>query len=169
MADESTEVQVVETPAPKNTQTIKLIIAGIAVIILMAGISFAVAMFAAKSFSRVEPAKSDGSGKAKSETIGTTYDAGEFITNLASEGGKAFIKVKIVFAFQDPKVQDEITNKLPEIQHTINTVLRQQSPQTLAEPKAMEKLAELLKKNINTLLVKGNVTSVYFTSFVVQE
>lgn len=168
MADEITEVQTAEKPSAPNTGMIKLIIAGIAVIILAAGISFAVAMFAAKSVSHDEPAKGDGYGKVKSESLGTTYDAGEFITNLASESGNRFIKVKIVFAFQDAKMQEEIANKAPEIQHTINSTLRQQTPESLAEPKAMEKLADLLKKNINALLVKGNINSVYFTSFVVQ-
>jgi flagellar FliL protein len=164
MADENTEVQASEAP-PKFNNTIKLIIAGIVVIILAAGMSFVVAMYAAKSVSKAEAPKDDGNGKVKSETIGTTYDAGEYISNLNSEG---MIKLKIVFAFADPKAQEEIANKLPEIQHTINSILRQQKRETLAEPKAMEKLAETLKKSVNSLLVNGSITNVYFTSFLVQ-
>ncbi|MHB9093042.1 MAG: flagellar basal body-associated FliL family protein [Eubacteriales bacterium] len=167
MAEENIEVQEVQKK-PLNLGMIKIIVAGVAVIILAAGMSFAVAMFAAKTFSKSEPAKGDGFGKVKSESIGTTFDAGEFITNLSSEGGNRFIKVKIVFAFPDPKVQEEIVNKLPEIQHTVNSTLRRQSAESLSEPKAMEKLSDLLKKNVNALLVNGNVTNVYFTSFVVQ-
>jgi len=168
MAGENADVQGAGVSSASKTGTIKLIIAGIVVIILAAGISFAVAMFAAKSFSAGETAKSDGYGKVKSESLGTTYDVGEFITNLSTEGGNRFIKVKIVLAFQEPKVQDEILNKLPQIQHTINSTLRQQTPESLAEPKAMEKLADLLRKNINAHLIKGNVNSVYFTTFQVQ-
>lgn len=166
MADENTEVQVAEKPS--NAGTVKLIIAGVVVIILAAGMSFAVAMYAAKTFSSVEAPKGDGYGKVKSETIGTTFDAGEFITNLSNEGGNRFLRVRIVLAFPDIKVQEELSNKLPQIQHTINSTLRQQSAESLGEPKAMEKLAELLKKNVNALLIKGNITNVYFTTFQVQ-
>lgn len=125
-------------------------------------------MFAAKSFSHTEVQKGDGYGKVKSESLGTTYDAGEYITNLASEDGNRFVKLKVVFAFQDTNVQTELTNKLPELQHTINSTLRQQSPASLSKPNAMEKLATLIKKNVNALLINGNVTDVYFTEFVVQ-
>lgn len=167
MADENTEVQAAGSKTAAGAGTIKLIIAGIVVIILAAGISFAVAMFAATSVSHGEAPKGDGSGKVKSESLGTTYDVGEFITNLATENTR-FIKVRIVFAFQGTKVKEEIDNKAPEIQHTINSILRQQTSETLSELKAMEKLAELLKKNVNALLVKGNITNVYFTTFVIQ-
>lgn len=171
MADENNEVQAAETPAraPVDFNTAKMIIAGVVLIVVMAATSFGVAMFAIKSVPKGDVAKGDGASKAKSESIGTTFDAGEFITNLASEGGRSFIKVKIVLAFLDPKVQEELTNKTPEVQHTINSTLRQQTPEALSEPKGMEKLAGTLKKNINALLVKGNVTNVYFTSFVVQQ
>jgi len=137
-------------------------------VVLAAGMSFAGSMYAAKTFSKTEPPKGDGFGKVKSETLGTTYDAGEFITNLGDEGGNRYIKVKIILAFQDAKVQEEISNKLPQVQHAINSTLRQQNASSLSEPKAMEHLADLIKKNINVLLIKGNVNSVYFTSFVVQ-
>lgn len=168
MADENAEVvQTIDRSASSSASTIKLIIAGIVVIILAAGISFGVAMFAASSVKSAEP-KGDGYGKVKSETLGTTYDAGEYITNLADEGGGRFVKVRIVFAFPDAKVQEEIANKAPQIQHTINSTLREQKAENLAQPKSMEKLAEVLKKNVNALLVKGNLTNVYFTSFVVQ-
>lgn len=168
MAEEANEVQAVETP-PKSFGTLKLIIAGVVIIILAAGMSFGGAMFAFKSVAKEDTAaKGDGYGKVKSETLGTTFDAGEYITNLGNEGGGRFIKVKVVLAFPDPKMAEEIENKLPEIQHNINIVLREQKAEDLAKPKAMEKLADALKTDINGLLLKGNISSVYFTSFVVQ-
>lgn len=167
MAEEANEVQAAETQ-PKSFGTLKLIIAGVVIIILAAGIAFGVAMFAFKSIAKEPPAVGDGYGKVKSETLGTTFEAGEYITNLANEGGTRFIKVKVVLAFPDPEMAVEIGNKIPEIQHNINSVLREQKVEDLAAPKAMEKLADALKSNINELLLKGNISSVYFTSFVVQ-
>lgn len=168
MADVNAEIQVDGQEEPKkNKGIIKLIIIGTIIVVAVAAISFGVAIYTAKTLSKSEP-KGDGYGVVKSETIGTTMDAGEYITNLNTEAGDRFIKVKIVFAFGEPTVQEEITNKLPEIQHTINSILRQQTPQSLTAKNAMEKLAEMLKERINSLLVKGNITSVYFTSFVIQ-
>ncbi|MDT3699252.1 MAG: flagellar basal body-associated FliL family protein [Thermincola sp.] len=167
MVEETNAAEGVEKQ-PKSTSTLKLIIAGVVIIILAAGISFGVAMLAFKTLDKGEPAKGDGFGKVKSATLGTTFDAGEYITNLANEGGSRFIKVKVVLAFPDPKMSEEIQNKTPEIQHTINIVLRGHKAEDLAKPKAMENLADSLKKEINGLLLNGNISSVYFTSFVVQ-
>ena len=169
MADENTEVQEGEAPKSSSGGTMKLIIAGVAVIILAAGIAFGVAMLVLKSVPVGGTApKGETGGKAKSESLGTTFDAGEFITNLAAEGGNRFVKVNIVFSFQDTKVQEEIDNKLPGIKNAIISILRQQTPDSLAEPKGMDKLADSLKKSVNALLVKGNITNVYFTTFQVQ-
>lgn len=169
MADENTEVQEGEAPKSSNGGTMKLIIAGVAVIILAAGIAFGVAMLVLKSVPVGGTAgKGETGGKAKSETLGTTFDAGEFVTNLAAEGGNRFVKVNIVFSFQDTKVQTEIEDKLPEIKNAIISILRQQTPESLAELNGMGKLADSLKKSVNALLVKGNITNVYFTTFQVQ-
>jgi len=167
MAEEANELQAVETK-PKSFGTLKLVIAGVVILVLAVGISFGVAMFAFKSIAKEEPAKGDGYGQVKSESLGFTFDAGEYITNLANEGTSRFIKVKIVLAFPSAEMAEEIENKTPEIQHTINIALRAQKAEDLAKPKAMEKLADTLKNNINKLLLKGNISSVYFTSFVVQ-
>lgn len=166
MADEAAEVQ--EITAKKQSTNLKLMIMGAVIVVLTAAVSFGVAMYTASSMSHKEEAKGDGFGVVKSDTLGTTFDAGEYITNLNSEAGDRFIKVKVVVAFEDAKVQEEINNKLPEIQHVINSTLRQQTPQSLTEPHSMEKLANLLKKNINALLIKGNLSNLYFTSFVIQ-
>lgn len=166
MADENVELQI-KQPEPKASQ-LKLMIIGAILIVVSAAVAFGVSMYATQAVSHKAEAKGDGYGIVKSETLGTTYDAGEYITNLNTEAGDRFIKVKIVFAFNDPKVQEEIDNKLPEIQHTINSTLRQQTPQDLSEHKSMEKIAELLKKNINALLIKGNINNLYFTTFVIQ-
>lgn len=162
--EELQEEQQLEKKSGNAADTIKLIIAGIVVIIIAAGISFAVAKMAASS--APPPPTYNANAKIKTETIGTTFDAGEYITNLS--GGSSYIKLRVVFAFTNPDVELEINNKLPVVQHTINKVLREQTVENLSEPKGMEKLSETLKKSINELLVKGNVDSVYFTNFVVQ-
>lgn len=166
MAEEIAEAQVATDKS--KSSTIKLIIIGIIVIIIVAAVSFVVAMYAAKSVAKLEAPKGDGYGVVKSESLGTTFDAGEYITNLKANTGDRFIKVKVVFSFEDVKVQEEITNKLPQIQHKINSILRQQTPESLAQPNSMENLATNIRKSVNSLLIKGNITDVYFTNFVVQ-
>lgn len=151
---------------PAKSGALKFIIAGIVVVVLMAGISYAVATFALKSFSKDAVTKEND--KAESETIGAILDVGEFVTNLSSEVGNRFIKTTVVIALKEEEVPEELDKKKPLIQHVINSTLRQQSPEGLGEPRAMETLAELLKKNINSLLVEAHVNNIFFTSFVVQ-
>ncbi len=168
MSEENIEVQTTTEEQQLKASNIKLMTIGAILVVVTAVVSFAVALYTAKILTPHEPPRGDGYGVVKSETLGTTFDAGEYITNLNTDAGDRFIKVKIVFAYKEAKMQEEITNKLPQIQHTINSTLRQQDPQSLSEPRAMEKLAELLKKNINSHLIKGNITSLYFTNFVIQ-
>lgn len=166
MAEENVELQTTQQE-PRASQLKLMIIAAI-LIVVSAAVAFGVSMYAFKTVVPKEAVKGDGFGTIKSETLGTTYDAGEYITNLNTESGDRFIKVKIVFAFNDAKVKEELDNKFPEIQHTINSTLRQQTPQALSEQKSMEKLSELLMKNINARLIKGNINNLYFTTFVIQ-
>lgn len=165
MAGSNKDVQS-QAVIPAKAGALKLIIAGVIVVVLAAGISFAVAMFASKSFSGDAAAKE--SSKEEIETIGATVEVGEFVTNLSSETGNRFIKTTIVIALKEEKVPEELARKKPQIQHVINSTLRQQSPEILGEPRGMETLAELLKKNINSLLAEAHVSHIFFTSFVVQ-
>ncbi len=169
MADELVnEAESQETKSKVNPNTIKLIIAGVVMIILAAGISFAVATFAMKS-TAPQAEKGDGYGKVKTEKLEVTYDVGEFITNIKDKNAASrFLKIRIVLDLPGKEVEEEIINKLPQVQHTINTELRAQSVENLMADNATTKLSVDLTKRINELLIKGNVNSVYFTSFVVQ-
>jgi len=169
MADEViNETEKKEKKAGMNPNTIKLIIAGVVAIILTAGISFAVATFAMKSVAP-PPEKGEGYGKVKTEKLEATYDVGEFITNVKDKtSASRYLKIRIVLDLPNKDVEAEIINKLPQVQHAINSALRAQSVENLMADNATEKLSELLKKRINELLLKGNVNNVYFTSFVVQ-
>jgi flagellar FliL protein len=167
MADEVVNEEAVKEPKV-SSNTIKMIIAGIVMIILAAGISFGVATFAMKT-AAPPAAKGEGYGTVKTEKLAATYDVGEFITNIKDKNAASrYLKLRIVLELPDKKVEEEIVNKLPQVQHTINSVLRSQSVENLMADNATEKLAEMLKKRINELLIKGNVNNVYFTSFVVQ-
>ncbi|MFZ5640288.1 MAG: flagellar basal body-associated FliL family protein [Bacillota bacterium] len=167
MADEVVNEEAGKEPKV-NPNTIKMIIAGVVMIILAAGISFGVATFAMKT--AAPPAeKGEGYGKTKTEKLEATLDIGEFITNVKDKNAASrYVKIRIVLDLPSKVVEEEVNNKLPQVQHTINTVLRSQSVENLMADNATEKLAETLKKRINELLLKGNVNNVYFTSFVVQ-
>lgn len=168
MAEEAVNEAEVQEKAKVNPNTIKLIIAGVVMIILAAGISFGVATFAMKS--AAPPAdKGEGYGKVKTEKIEATLELGEFITNIKdNSGGSRFVKIQIVLDLPNKDVEEEVNNKLPQVKHTINSVLRAQTVENLMADNAMDKLSELLKKKINELLLKGNINGVYLTNFVVQ-
>lgn len=172
MADEVVnEAEGKATKAKVNPNTVKLIIAGVVLIILMGGVSFGVAYLA---MSKMAPKATDVKGGGyekgiKTEKLEATLDIGEFITNIKDKNAATrYLKIRIVLDLPGKEVEDEVNNKLPQVQHTINSVLRAQSVENLMADNATEKLSELLKNRINELLLKGNINNVYFTSFVVQ-
>ena len=169
MADEAVnDAEIKEAKAGVNPNTIKLIIAGVVLIILAAGISFGVATFAMKNVAQPQE-KGDGYGKVKTEKLEATFDAGEFITNIKDKSSSnRFLKLRIVLELPDKNVEEEIKNKIPQVQSVIITELRSQSVEQLMADNATVKLSEELKKRINELLLKGNINNVYFTSFLVQ-
>lgn len=170
MADEVVnEAEGKETKAKVNPNTVKMIIAGVVLILLMGGVSFGVAYYALKTVAPQQAEKGEGYGKVKTEKLEATYDVGEFITNVKDKSAaNRYLKIRIVLDLPNKDVEAEIINKLPQLQHTINSVLRSQSVENLMADNATAKLSGTLKKSINELLLTGNINDVYFTNFVVQ-
>lgn len=153
-----------------SSNTVKLIIAGVILILAMGAISFGVAYLAMTKMAPKVEEKGDGVSKGvKTEKIEASLELGEFITNIKdSSGSSRFIKIQVVLDLPSKEVEEEVNNKLPQVRHTINSVLRAQTVENLMADNAMDKLSDLLKRKINELLLKGNINGVYLTNFVVQ-
>lgn len=103
----------------------------------------------------------------KKELVEKTLPFEEFIINLADEGGRAFIKIKLTLAYpEDNKDLDkELTQKLDKVQDTINMALRQKKSQDFDGAKLEEVKKEVINK-INDGLTSGRITNIYINSIV---
>ncbi len=152
--------------AEDNNKSMKmLIIIALLVVIIAAGTSFTVMKFIVPGSSSAE--SSDDSKEKKNESIGPTYELGSFTVNLANSGGYKFLKASIVAELSDKKVTEELDNRKPQIRDIIISILRAQEIQDIEEPEG-NIIKVSIKKSINNIINNGEITSVWFTQFVVQ-
>ena len=169
MADKpQAEPKVKEKPESKGNSMIKTVaIVGILVVLMATGIAFGVAKLVLST-----TAKSGGATENKEASkvakLGTNYEAGEFLTNINSEGGLRFVKVKIIMELSNEKVKEELDNKRPKVDDTIISILRNKSFEEFRQVDATDKLKTELKDKINTFLAEGRVENVFFTYFITQ-
>lgn len=95
-----------------------------------------------------------------------TLSLEEFIVNLADEN-KSFIKIKIVLAFTDKKVEKEIQNKMPQVRSTVIKELRKKTSKDFSSGGEDKVIKELVEK-INEVLDDGKITNIYLYDIVIQ-
>lgn len=159
------------TPATGNGNggLIKIIvIVGVVVIVVCAGIVYGVTSLVLSSTGQ-QPAKA-GESTTTSDSLGTSYDAGTFTTNVSAQDGSPahIVKVKVVFFLNDAKLSAEMDNKKPMIEDFIIKMLRSKSFEELNKPEATDKLKKEIKEKVNTFLATGRVDNVFVTDFITQ-
>lgn len=162
------EPKVKDVPENKNGSMIKtVVIIGVLVVVMATGIAFGVAKLVLST-----TAQPNGAAERKEASnvamLGSNYEAGEFLTNINSEAGLRFAKVKLVFELSNEKVKEELENKRPKVDDTIISVLRNKSFEELRQVDATDKLKKELKEKVNTFLAEGRVENVFFTYFITQ-
>lgn len=168
MAEKPQTDQNVQNGQDNKRSMIKTVaIVGILVVLMATGIAFGVAKLVlsttAKAGGAVEPKEAGNIAK-----LGTNYEAGEFLTNINSEGGLRFAKVKMVFELSNEKVKEELENKRPKVDDTVISILRNKSFEELRQVDATDKLKKEVKEKVNAFLAEGRVENVFFTYFITQ-
>ncbi|GAB6098888.1 flagellar basal body-associated FliL family protein [Halanaerocella petrolearia] len=98
--------------------------------------------------------------------LGPTSKLSQFLVNLAD--GRQYVKVNIVFELSSEEVIKEIKNRKPQIRDNIISILRTKTYKEITSKKGTRNLRTEIMKQINKFLLKGKVTNVFFTEFVVQ-
>jgi flagellar FliL protein len=93
--------------------------------------------------------------------------------NLQSDDGiQHYLRVVLALKLTDPKAQERLTARLPEIRSRILLALSNKRPEDLATPDGKRAVAQELKGLIEQPTQPGNqrarVDEVLFTDFVVQ-
>ena len=93
-----------------------------------------------------------------------TYDAGEFLTNLADKG---YVKLSMVYLLNGKDVEKELEIKDSEVRDKVFTILRSKNHDSVRDSNGMEELRKEIKECLNQLLNSGEIVDVFFTSIIV--
>jgi flagellar FliL protein len=104
--------------------------------------------------------------KAQREEIGKVVPLETFIVNLAGSKGRKVLKVNMELEVKGADVIQEIDNRKAQIRDFIIIILSSKTFEEVSTKEGKDHLRNEIKDNINTFLVKGKVSNVYFTELI---
>jgi flagellar FliL protein len=116
-------------------------------------------------------AKAEGAHGAKAEGEGAKSDEDSFVipsfsANLAQgEGPRRFIRISLTLKYSKETKKTELEERKAQISDTIISMLNAKRPEDLLTKDGKDYLKEELKLSINSFLVDGKITDVYYTAF----
>jgi len=112
--------------------------------------------------------------KEEEVSIGPTYKLDTLIVNLADQGGKRYLRVTMEFELKPLEnveardVVDELDMRLPQVRDTILMILPSKQYADIATTQGKIALRDEIISKLNPNLKKGQISTIYFTEFVVQ-
>ena len=172
MAVEEEEEQEQESqPKKAKSKLLLIVIIGILLVALLAVGGFIVYTQVLGGGGGGEEAKKEAAKAAElkeAAKLGVVTALDPFIVNLIDDDGKRYLKVTMQLELDSEKLNEEVTNKMPQIKDTIITVLSSRSTDDLLTVEGKFKLKEQILTRVNVLLKTGVVKNVYFVEFVIQ-
>ncbi|MDD5660188.1 MAG: flagellar basal body-associated FliL family protein [Actinomycetota bacterium] len=111
------------------------------------------------------------SDKAIEETeviFGPTFETGEIIVNLADLGQARYAKIQTVLELSNEETSDEINTRSPQIRDIVIEIFSSKQAEELLDLKIRDDIKKEIFDRINSVLKKGTVNNVYFTTMVIQ-
>ena len=98
--------------------------------------------------------------------MGILFPLEGFTANLAQgDGPRRFIRLNTVLKFSHKSNEEEFKARKPQIRDAIINTLNMKRPEDLLDFKGKIRLKEDLKAAINTFLIDGEVTDIYYVGF----
>lgn len=185
-----------EAPAPKKPRNKKLLIMGLAAVVVL------LALGGAGAWLLLGKQKAEGADEATAAAQQEEEEAAEeyhfdpkkppvfvnlepFTVNLRPENGEQFLQLVATLRVIDEKVAEQVKLYMPQIRHEILASASAKAPSEVTTPEGREELAEEIKDITNEVLgyvpptppkrkpkdwkpPVGPVVSVFFTQFIVQ-
>lgn len=101
-------------------------------------------------------------------TVGPIYELDKFVVNLITKRGKRYLRVKISLELDSENVIGELEMKKVVLSDTIIDTLTSRTKQELSTSKGKNRLKDELISRINSSLIDGMVSNVFFTEFIIQ-
>jgi flagellar FliL protein len=109
-----------------------------------------------------------GKGEGEGGEAGQLKAIDPFIVNLNDDQGSRYLKAVMQFEVSHPAVDQEITEKTPQIRDEILMLLSNKSYDDIATVSGKRVLKREIIGSVNRFLKTGQVTQIYFSEFVVQ-
>lgn len=106
--------------------------------------------------------------KIEQSGMGPIFPLDSFIVNLSDQGGKRYLRITMGLELVDPKSNDEMTKRLPQIRDSILMILPSRKVDELQAIEGKNALRTEIISSLNGLLGKEVVKKIYFTEFVIQ-
>lgn len=140
-----------------------VIIVGIVLIILAAGISYFIATQFADTGNDEEVAEENGE---EVPDIGETYALDEFTTNLSNDG-RRMLQVEVILELAEGTSTSQIEERRTPIRDSIISIIRGQTLEELDSDEGYKEFKEDIKDAVNQYIDEGEVLNVYFDSFII--
>lgn len=116
------------------------------------------------------PAQSAAGGDGGVKAPGPIYNAGTMVVNLSAHGvpSTRFVRAGIAFELDSDNARKHLEQREEQVRDRIISVVRQQTPESIADENGMNEMRSMLKNSISELLPEGNVVNVFFFDLVVQ-
>ena len=139
------------------------VVGAVLLIFLVIGISYLVAKYVQeKSFQRDQDVV-----VAPPPPALASYDLPQFSVTT-NDPEPHFVKMTIALGYDfNADISSEITQRVPQMQHIINIILRGKSYEDLDSVEDSISLTEEIKGNINSILASGKIKEVYLKEFIV--
>jgi flagellar FliL protein len=93
----------------------------------------------------------------------------QFSVNLSTPGSPnpKFVRVNISIDVGTADVENEVTQKMPQVRNAIIDLFNSKRPGDLSTPEGRDFIKDEIKNALNSFMVTGKVKGVFFTNFVV--
>lgn len=108
-------------------------------------------------------------GTPTAQQYGKILELKQFQVNLSPVGSSVqkFARVQISLELPSEDTKTEVEQKMAQVRNTIIDLFNAQRPDDLLKPEGRNYVKEQIRKAINSFLVTGKVTQVFFTNFAV--
>jgi flagellar FliL protein len=100
--------------------------------------------------------------------IGPMYKMDTMIVNLADKGGKRYLRTTMQLELNSAEVLEEIEQRLAQLRDAVLMILPSKQYSEISTTEGKIALRDEIIAKMNTILKKGQVSTIYFTEFVVQ-
>ena len=96
------------------------------------------------------------------------YEVPEIVVNFDGIDRRRFLSVKFYLGFDEPKLQQELEKRMPEIRDAVNKILWVKKADDINTPEGKEDLRQEIFETINSMLNAGKLRGVYFWHLMIQ-